>query len=65
MILTSYDVLSHQSDPFVFMTRGYDKETLLAHLDGGVIISMSTLKGKLTSRGLFRRKTHSDLLDVA
>lgn len=31
----------------------------------GVIISISTLKRKLKSAGLFRRKRHSDILDVA
>jgi hypothetical protein len=38
--------------------------TLLANLDG-LFISMSTLKRKLKSLGLFRRKKYSDLLDVA
>lgn len=37
---------------------------LLAHSEG-IIISMSTLKRKMKCLGLFRRKNHSDLLDVA
>ncbi|KAJ8319785.1 hypothetical protein KUTeg_001372 [Tegillarca granosa] len=43
-----------------------NKEILavLAHFDG-IIISHSTLKRKLKSIGLFQRKNHSNLLDVA
>ncbi|KAJ8299484.1 hypothetical protein KUTeg_023544, partial [Tegillarca granosa] len=44
----------------------HNKEILavLAHFDG-IIISHSTLKRKLKSIGLFQRKNHSNLLDVA
>ncbi|KAJ8318742.1 LOW QUALITY PROTEIN: hypothetical protein KUTeg_003833 [Tegillarca granosa] len=68
-IMSTLNVKMSETDQNIrkYFQLGFSNKKILAvlaHFDG-IIISHSTLKRKLKSIGLFQRKKHSNLLDVA